>query len=38
MGQPDAGFLDRVHPNAGLPVISRFFYDRVPTKTAAATR
>ena len=30
MGQPDAGFLDRVHPNAGLPVISRFFHDKVP--------
>ena len=30
MGQPDAGFLDRVHPNAGLPVISRFFHDEVP--------
>lgn len=30
MGQPDAGSLDRVHPNAGLPVISHFFHDKVP--------
>ena len=28
MGQPDAGSLDRVHPNAGLPVISHFFHDK----------
>nr|XP_058948028.1 protein mesh-like [Pocillopora verrucosa] len=30
VGQPDAGSLDRVHPNAGLPVISHFFHDKVP--------
>ena len=30
MGKPDAGSLDRVHPNAGLPVISHFFHDQVP--------
>ena len=28
VGQPDAGSLDRVHPNAGLPVISHFFHDK----------
>lgn len=30
MGKPYAGSLDRVHPNAGLPVISHFFHDLVP--------
>ena len=30
MGKPNAGSLDRVHPNAGLPVISHFFHDLVP--------
>lgn len=30
MGKPDAGSLDRVHPNAGVPVISHFFHDIVP--------
>ena len=25
-----AGSLDRVHPNAGIPVISHFFHDIVP--------
>lgn len=26
----NAGSLDRVHPNAGIPVISHFFHDIVP--------
>ena len=30
MGKPNAGSLDRFHPNAGLPVISHFFHDLVP--------
>ncbi|XP_073243989.1 sushi domain-containing protein 2-like [Porites lutea] len=30
MGKPNAGSLDRFHPNAGLPVLSHFFHDLVP--------
>ncbi|XP_074609533.1 protein mesh-like isoform X5 [Acropora palmata] len=30
LGKPNAGSLNRVHPNAGVPVISNFFHDKVP--------
>ncbi|XP_068694477.1 uncharacterized protein [Montipora foliosa] len=30
LGKPNAGSLDRVHPNAGIPVISHFYHDTVP--------
>ena len=30
LGAPDAGSLDRVHPNAQVPVLSHFFHDKVP--------
>ena len=30
LGKPNAGSLDRFHPNAGVPVISHFFHDTVP--------
>ncbi|XP_074631718.1 sushi domain-containing protein 2-like [Acropora palmata] len=30
LGKPNAGSLNRIHPNAGVPVISNFFHDKVP--------